>query len=176
MVLAAQKLNYITISTAKAGEMGKYQARRKIFRLQFEDPAFEELEVRVKSVSMGKLLDVADEAQGLKDGAGLGVARELFALFISRVVNWNLQHELESSIEGYGVLEADESAAEQFADTPITVPGLLGHDPDLVLTVVLAWFDAMVSVSGPLEKSSTSGLQYPEGSIPMGALSSDQPN
>lgn len=147
--------------------MGKYRAHRKIYTLQFEDPELKELEVRVKSVSMGKLLDVADQAQGLKDGAGVSTARELFALFITRVVNWNLQHELESSIEGVGILDGDE----QFADTPITVPGLLGHDPDLVLAVVLAWFDAMVSVSGPLAASSTSGEKFPEEYIPMGALS-----
>lgn len=142
--------------------MGKYRAQRKIYTLQFEDPELKDLEVRVKSVSMGKLLDVADQAQELKDGAGLSVARELFTLFISRMVSWNLQHEPE------------DEAEEEFADTPMTVEGLLLHDPDLVLDIVLSWFDAMVSISGPLEKSSTSGPQYPEASIPMGVLSSGQ--
>jgi hypothetical protein len=152
--------------------MGKFPARRKIFRLQFEDPELKELEVRVKSVSMGKLLDVADQAQGLKDGGGLGIARELFALFVTRVVSWNLQHELEYEEQSDDEFDGD-SHEPQFEDTPITVSGLLGHDPDLVLDIVLCWFDAMVSISAPLDKSSTSGPQYPEGSIPMGALSSD---
>lgn len=126
--------------------MGQYRAKRKIYTLQFED--HEGLEVRAHGVSMGKLFQVADQAEAAREGAGFGETRELVDLFVASLVAWNL-------------------ADEEGQDTPLTSEGLLSHETDLVLATVLAWFDAMVSISSPLGRRSTAGSTFPVASIPM---------
>lgn len=125
-----------------------YTVRRKILNLAFEDPEFEGLEVRAHAVSMGKILDVADQAEAMRGGAGLKDVRGLLTMFADNLLTWNAEDE-----DGMPI--------------PVTGEGLLSQDPDWVIAVVLAWFDAMVSVPGPLDRRSTSGKPFPVASIPM---------
>lgn len=134
-----------------------YTVKRKILNLQFADEELEGLEVRAHSVSFGKLLEVADQAQMMREKAGLSEVRGLLEMFANALVSWNAQDE-----DGQPI--------------PATMDGMLDQDVDWVLTVVLAWFDAMVSVPDPLERKSTSGKQYPEVSIPMDVPSLSQEN
>lgn len=133
-----------------------FKAQRKLFMLQFEDQALEGLDVRVRSISLGRLLDLADQAAELEHGGAgaLPRVRELLAVFTERLEFWNLENE-----EG--------------EPTPQTLEGLLSHETDLVLDIVLDWFGAMMSVGkgDPLVSSSTNGNTFPEPSIPMETLS-----
>lgn len=129
--------------------MAKYQVPRKTYLLLLEDHPG--MEVRASSVSFGQLLSVADAADRARAGAGLAETRELFELFASKLVDWNLTDELEQ-------------------DIPLTVNGLFSLDADLVQALALAWFGAMVEVDESLGKGSTSGAPSPEASIPMETL------
>lgn len=126
-----------------------YTVKRKILNLQFADEELEGLEVRAHSVSMGKLLEVADQATAAREGGvGLAEVRDLLEMFAGALVSWNAQDEDEQAI-------------------PATREGLLDQEVDWTIGIMLAWFDAMVSLPGPLVQRSTSGARFPEVSIPM---------
>lgn len=125
--------------------------KRKLFNLQF--PESEDLNgatIKVRSTSLGKLLEVAGQAEAARGGVKLQEVRELLELFVDRLEFWDL---------------CDEDGTE----IPQTIQGLLGLDPDVALEIVLTWADVMVSVKSEpdLGKDSTSGALFPEASIPM---------
>lgn len=127
--------------------MGKYKAQGKIYGLRFED--IPELEVGVAAVSLGKLFDVADQADRARAGAGLAEVMELVELFASRLRTWNL-------------IDEDDQ------DIPPTVDGFLSVDADDALLILVSWYEAMTGrIEERLGKASTSGATFPEQSIPM---------
>lgn len=124
----------------------------KIYKLSFEDERFEGLEVRVKSMQLGQFIKLASL---IDEGGFTGdTAEEIFERFSKVLVSWNA--------------EDDEGPL------PITAEGLLRLDLVEARAIVEGWRDAVTGVTGPLDKSSTSGEQYPEGSIPMEILSENQ--
>jgi hypothetical protein len=133
--------------------VAKFKAARKVYNLRFTGD-HEGLEIRAHGVSMGQLMDVAEQADRLDAGAGLGEVRELIILFISKVKDWNLQHETLDDV---------------YEDTAVQADAFLMHDPALVKVVILAWVEAMVGSNRDLGKGSTSGSTFPEVSIPMAA-------
>lgn len=135
--------------------MSGYRAYRKIFTLKFDDPQLTGLEVRVSSVSMGQLMEVAEQADMAHAGAGLARVRELLAMFVDNVRGWNLEH---------------ETTDDNFTPTEISFTGLMQHEPGLVLAMTLAWYQAMTDVPESLGKGSTSGGTSVEASIPMAPL------
>lgn len=127
--------------------MGKYKAQGKIYNLLFEDRPG--LEVRTASISLGKLLEVADQADRVEAGAGLSEVMDLVALFVSKLRSWNVTDEKEQDIEP-------------------TREGFLSLDSDDALAMLLAWYQAMSGrIDQALGKGSTSGAPFPEESIPM---------
>jgi hypothetical protein len=127
-----------------------YQRKRKLFKLTFEDPEMAGLEVYAHSTSLENILGLIDLAKvGDKfDVKDLSKLDELFEVFIGALKEWNLEDE-----EGVPV--------------PPTLAGLKGQDMDFILEMVMAWMEAVVSVSRPLKRKSSSGDQSPEASIPM---------
>ena len=125
--------------------------KRKLFNLQF--PEHEDLEgatIKVRSVSFGKLMDVAGLAEAARGGVKLAEVKELLELFVERLEFWDLADEDGSLI-------------------PTTMEGLLSLEPDIALEIVLTWADVLVSVKRDrdLGKGSTSGEPFPEAHIPM---------
>lgn len=129
-----------------------FKVKRKVFRLQFEDEELKDMSIRVRSISLGRLLDIADQADNLRAGAGLAQTRELCEVFMDRMESWNLEDE------------------ELGTPIPTNVDGLYSLDVDLAITMMLAWFDAMTAVTDSLGKGSTSGQQSQEESIPTALL------
>lgn len=127
-----------------------YRAIRSIYKLQFAER--DGLEVRVRAISFGTLMNIAEEAEQARAGQSLSTVRGLIDTFVGALKDWNLE-------------------SEEGEPTPQTAEGLLSHEPALVLEIVLNWFDAMTEVSGPLGRSSSSGEPFLEASIPMDALS-----
>lgn len=126
-----------------------YRRQPKVFRLTFEDEP--ELEVYVRSAPLGQILGLLEFAKALGgDFKPEDVERldELFAAFVSCLKEWNLEDEDGTPI-------------------PATIDGLKSQDMDFVLELIMAWMEAVVSVSAPLKRKSSSGDQSPEGSIPM---------
>jgi hypothetical protein len=124
-----------------------YRRQRKVFLLRFEDEPG--LEVYAYSAPIGVVLGLMDmvpeDKASLKDGA---VIEDLLATFAESLKEWNLED-------------------EDGAPVPATVIGLKTQDLDFVLELILAWVEAVVSVSAPLKKKSSDGDQSPEASIPM---------
>lgn len=130
-----------------------YVRKRRQFKLVFEGEEFEGLEVRAQSTSMGKILEFVDlssmnSEQLAKEQDSI---RQLFAIFMENVTEWNLEHE-----EG--------------VPTPRTFEGLMMHDPEFVLQLAFSWMDGVLAINGPLGRKSSDGKQSEEPPIPMEIL------
>jgi hypothetical protein len=131
-------------------ELMGFRAKRKVIVLQFADD-FEGLEVRARSLSMAELLDLGDQIAALESGglAALSEVRGLINQFAEHLQSWNLE---------------DESGAS----VPMTAEAVLGQDPGMVIEMVLAWAEGVVSIRkfDPLDPSSTDGTPSELSSIP----------
>lgn len=124
----------------------------KVYKLTFEDERFEGLEVRVKSMPLGKFIEIASL---IDEGGFTGeTAPEVFARFSKVLVSWNA--------------EDDEGPL------PMTAEGLLRLDIVEARTIIEGWRDAITGATGPLDQSSSDGAPSPEVSIPMESLSENR--
>lgn len=137
-----------------------FKVQRRIYRLVFEDPNLAGAIVRAKSIPFGEFLTIGRLASEIQD-RGTQHAQELMDRMCITVsgalVDWNLEDEDGTPI-------------------PCTADGLLSLDPDLAMTIIRAWMDAMGSVPDPLGGPSSGGGNFPEASIPMETLSVNLPN
>lgn len=125
-----------------------YQVVRRVFALTFDK--FPGAEISAASVSFGELLDLGDQVDRLQAGAGLAGVRDLVAKFVTAIRSWNFE---------------DDGAPVQ-----ISQEGLYSLDPDLAMAAVLAWVEAMTSVSPSLGKESSNGQHSAPPNFPMEAL------
>lgn len=133
-----------------------YRRTGTTFNLHFEDPALNGLEVKVRSLSIGKLLELSELAS-LADGDELtpdDLKRidPLFTTLADSLVGWNYEDENGDPI-------------------PATLESIKGEELGFVLQIVTAWMNAVASVSGPLANGSTGGGPSPAPLLPMVALS-----
>jgi ABC-type multidrug transport system ATPase subunit len=128
-----------------------FRAKRKVIVLQFADD-LEGLEVRARSQSMAELLDLTDQIALLESGglAALSKVRGLITEFAEHLESWNLEDE-----DGVPV--------------PMTAEAVLEQDPGMVIEMVLAWAEGVVTIrkSDPLDPSSTNGTPSALSSVPM---------
>lgn len=132
-----------------------FRAKRKVIVLQFADD-LEGLEVRAHSLSMAELLDLGDQIAALESG-GLGALSEVRGLinqFAEHLESWNLED-------------------EDGAPVPMTAEAVLEQDPGMVIEMVLAWAEGVVTIrkSDPLDPSSTNGTPSALSSVPMASTS-----
>lgn len=126
----------------------------RVFRLVFADEAYKGLEVRVRSLSIGQVLDIVDPPDGTPREKALRNAQRL----AEGLVEWNLEHPGGTAV-------------------PMTADGILSQDPALISAINQARFDAVVGVPDPLGPSSNGGPSSDqEASIPMETLPSSPPN
>ena len=125
-------------------------AARKIFALQFSG-GFPDLEIKVASISFGELLELGDQIDRIRAGAGLAGARDLIRKFVDSVESWSLERRGEP--------------------LPVTVENFLLLGPDAATAALKAWDTSMVSVSVALGKDSTSGPPSAPPNLPMEPLS-----
>lgn len=120
--------------------------QRKIYKLVFDDPEMNGLEVRARSVSIGAMRKVQETNDEFL----------MMELFSKALVSWNLEDD--------GV------------PVPATLEGLQDQDADLVLAIVGAWMGTIAGVpdASPLDDASNSGKPSLEASIPMEPLSASQ--
>jgi hypothetical protein len=130
-----------------------YRREPKMYRLQFEDPEFDGLEVMVRSLPVGEFLALG-RLQGAidKDDPDINEVEKLFKVFADKLVGWNLE---------------DQAGTKVAAN----LNGLKSQDLDFVLAIIGAWVNAMGGVSPELGKGSTSGANSLVAGIPTEALS-----
>jgi hypothetical protein len=130
-----------------------YKREPTIYKLKFEDPEFEGLEIRTKSVPLGVFLDMEELIS--RERPDRETVDKLFRHFAGILVGWNLEDENDIPV-------------------PATVEGLYSQDLRFVRVVIDAWREAMVDVPAPLAQASDDGELSPEASIPMEPLSPSQ--
>ena len=135
--------------------MGSYKRERRVYRLVFDDPEYEGLEIRVRSLPIGKLktliaLDPEDESKEARAAA----IEQLASSFAKALVSWNM---------------TDEAGVP----VPANLEALEDEDTDFVLMIIMQWLKVVSSVGdgSPLPGPSTSGKSFPVESIPMEPLS-----
>lgn len=129
-----------------------FRPQMTIFTVEFAtNSELHGLEIRVSSITMGELMEIGEQAERAREGAGLSEVKDLIGKFVSCLISWNLENILDGQ------------------PTPTTMEGLLNHEPRTVLKIVLVWFDSMLAVlkNDPLDEDSNSGETFPEESLPM---------
>lgn len=142
-----------------------FRPKRTTYRIRFdEDHELHGLVLSVRSVPLGKFLDLAelaDVADRFKAGqAGLQDVKALvplFETFASCVVEWNLLDDNDQPVEP-------------------SAQALLDLDPGTAMALFERWTEAMAAVPAPLSSKSSGGSPYPEERIPMGPLPENRPS
>lgn len=134
-----------------------YKRKRKIFNLKFQDPEFAGLEVRVKSPTLGRFIEVANLGDVNVASPTPQVVNTMVSTLVDVIVSWNLEDDDDQPI-------------------PVTDAALRDLDPDFLGAVFEAWGEAVAEVPAPLADSSSSGrqLELPEVLLPVEILSSSQ--
>jgi hypothetical protein len=130
-----------------------YKIQKTLYKLKFQDNKYDGLEVTVKSVPLGTLIDI-QESGALDGKAGLVKTCELLA---NNITEWNVEDEDGNPI-GHALSD------------------LLDMESDFIIDVVGAWTNAMVSVSAPLPNGSKNGGNTAELNLPMETLSTNLTN
>lgn len=125
-----------------------YKRNPKIYHLTWADGEYAGLEVNIRSLNMGQLLE-AKSGKGADGKDGLEGTVELLA---DRIVDWNLEDE-----DGNPV--------------PATLEAMKGEDDDFVLGIINRWMEAVSGVPAPLDETSNSGEISQVASIPTEPLS-----
>lgn len=133
---------------------GRYKHQSRQFILRFED--LPGLDVAMRSVSVGKLMDMAAMADKVKTGeADVDEALELFRLFADRLISWNLDDDTDQPVS---------------AD----LEGVRSLDTDLFMQIFEGWFEGMTKAPKASRTPSANGSSHPEVSLPMESLPSSR--
>lgn len=125
-----------------------YRPKQKIYTLEFEDEEYEGLEVRIRGLNTGQVMDI--EAARADGGDTAIVA--MLQLMADRLINWNVEDE-----DGNPV--------------PTTFDGVRSLDVDFNWAIIDAWQNAVAGVRAPLDEPSTSTEPSLVASIPTETLS-----
>lgn len=130
-----------------------YKKQSRIYKLVFDDPDYEGLEVRAKSLSIGKMRKFMRDRDS-DDEAAMEKSLEVFE---GCLVSWNLEEE-----DGTPV--------------PPNREGFDSLDVDFVMHLISVWMETITGVpdESPLHGKSSGGAQSLEASIPMEPLSASR--
>jgi hypothetical protein len=132
-----------------------YTPKRRVFRLRFEDEEYDGLVVKVRSTSVGRLLEfmgfLAMDTDELTP-ADVEKITGLFEAFAEVLVEWNVQDD-----DGQPV--------------PATLDGVRTQDADFVMAIMRVWFQAVTTAPAPLAPPSSAGAPSVVPPLPMEPLS-----
>jgi hypothetical protein len=138
----------------------------RTLKLVFEDEDLAGLDVRARSLSVARMLELtrlAGEMAQLDlrnlDDEQRQKLTTIFEIFAERLVSWNVM---------------DEQPDGSHVPVPATFEGLMSQDFDQIFRVIQAWQTAVAGVAAPLARSSTVGATSAEVSLPMEILSPSQ--
>jgi len=134
---------------------GGYRPSRRTFRLRFEDDQYDGLVVKVRSTSVGRLLEVMEllaldiealTAEDVQRFAGV------FDALAEVLVEWNVEDDVGQPV-------------------PATLDGIKHQDIDFVMDILMVWFQALVQAPAPLPATSSAGGPSAVPPLPMEPLS-----
>lgn len=139
--------------------------RNRIFKLVFEDPQMDGLEVRARSVPLRDILDLTklagQDLNALPDDERLAVVEAMLGLFAKALVSWNIEDE--------------DTEGGPNVPLPADLDGLKSLEVDFAMEIVAQWMEAIMGVIGPLGRKFSSGVPSLEASLPMDPLSESPP-
>jgi hypothetical protein len=117
--------------------------RRKTYLLTFEQEEYAGLEIRLRPIRVGEVIDASDDRD----------VKDMILMFAKALVSWNLEYD-----DGTPV--------------PTTLDGVRSCDIGMIMDAYTAWQRQMSGeISGPKEENSISGSPLAEVSLPMEPLS-----
>lgn len=125
-----------------------YRPKKKVYTLAFEDEEYDGLEVKVRGLNTGQLLDI-DTARA--DGGDTAIVAML-NLLAEQLVEWNIEDDDEHPV-------------------PTSFEGVRSLDMSLNWAIIDAWQSAVAGVPAPLDDASTSTELSLVASIPTETLS-----
>ncbi|MFD5697439.1 hypothetical protein [Streptomyces lasiicapitis] len=126
-----------------------YRPKQKIYTLAFEGEEYEGLEVRIRGLNTGQMIDL-DTARA--DG-GEEAIQSMLRLMADRLIEWNVDH------------------PDTGEPVPPTFDGVRSLDLEFNWAIIDAWQTAVAGVAAPLDEPSTDGEPSLVASIPMESLS-----
>lgn len=136
-----------------------YVPKRNLYKLIFEDPDLEGLEVTTRPQTIDSITALYDLAERV---AGMDVAkpdikmlRQMAQAFAPALVSWNVEEELET-----------EDGQTARVPVPATADGLCTQEITFLLTIINAYVTAMTQAPPPLPAALSSGGNSPEESTP----------
>lgn len=105
-----------------------YRPPEQTYRLKFADEDMAGFEIRLKSASSEKVIELSETTPDISNTAQI---RELYEYFATRVISWNLEG-------GEGPL-------------PVSAQSLYAQEPSWVFKVIAAWLKASGSALGSAE-------------------------
>lgn len=137
-----------------------YRREPRIYKLAFEDPDMDGLVIRVRSLPIGKFVELTRAAAAVTATESNEASAEqtdiLFRALASSIVEWNLE---------------EEGPDGRPWPVPADLDGLYRQDMPFAMAIIEAWLDAVAAVPPPLPASSTGGRPSLEASLPMEPLS-----
>jgi hypothetical protein len=141
-----------------------YRRKAKTYCLVWTDGDYAGLEVRVKSLPIGKFLDLLPHLEAVQGQMEISV--EVAGKFSAAIqgmaealISWNIE---------------DEDDDGNTTPVPATVEGLITLDPGEMTAIMKAWVEAGAATPAPLGKPSPNGDV--EASLPMAELPSSPGN
>lgn len=125
-----------------------YRPQRKTYVLEFEGEEYKGLEVKIRGLNTGQMLDI-DTAR--EDGGDAAI-RAMLKLMADQLVEWNVEDDDDQPV-------------------PMTFEGVCSLDLDFNWAVINAWQTAIAGVAAPLDDASTSTEPSLVASIPTETLS-----
>jgi len=136
--------------------MSGYVRKRRVYRLRFEDEELDGLVVKVRSTSVGGLLEFMRFLAGLSDDDlttdDVEKFAGLFESFAEVLQEWNVQDEAGEPV-------------------PATLEGVYTQDADFVMDIMRVWFQAVTQPPAPLPATSSAGGPSAVPPLPMEPLS-----
>ncbi len=142
-----------------------YKPTKKFYTLEF--PEYPGLEVTVKGVSVGKMIDVSDMTLDLSK-PNREEKTKLFSLFAKKITSWNVEHPEPEEVKGRVL---DEGGAIQVCakcgiaegePLPSTAEAMECLDVDFILPIILGWFSQQATVSPGKGQSLNAGERITE--------------
>lgn len=135
-----------------------YRRKAKTYRLVWEEGDYAGLEVKAKSMPLGKFLEAAPKFAAIQEKGAISTAEmvemvEPLKMLAGAIVSWNIE---------------DEDDDGNVTSLPCDFDGLMSLDPDMIFEILRAWTEARATTAPPLETLSLDGDL--EASLPMEEL------
>ncbi len=137
-----------------------YKPARKFLTLEF--PEYPGLEITVKGLSIGKLVDLSNMSLDLS-ATNDADKLKVFSLFASKVTSWNIEHPEPEEITGDNTrVICAKCGLEEGQLLPTTAEAMECLDVDFIMPIIFGWFRQQATVSPGKGQSSNVGDRITE--------------